>query len=157
MEGKGSGIKGQHGIQAYDGVGRMKLCLEEKGLSRRAIGFLKAAYLGMSCEVKVGDEFSHLFEVTTGLRQGCILSPLLFSLYINSFVDILREECSGQRIVALLYTDDMVLFTGEEGAMCRSLRMLKEWCEQWAIKINVKKCEVMHIRIKGVKKALKEF
>ena len=101
MEGRGSGIKGQHGIQAYDGVGRMKLwrCLEEKGLTGRAVGFLKAAYLGISCEVKVGDEYSDLFEVTTGLRQGCILSPLLFSLYINSFVDILREECSRVNII----------------------------------------------------------
>ena len=96
MEGRGSGIKGQHDIQTYDGVGRTKSwrCLEEKGLSRRAIGFLKAAYLGISC-----DEFSDLFEVTTGLRQGCILSPLLFSLYINSFVDILREECSRVNII----------------------------------------------------------
>ena len=78
--------------------------LEEEGLTGRAIGFLKAAYLGISCEVKVGDEYCDSFEVTTGLRQGCILSPLLFSLYINSFVDILREarveaECSGQGIV----------------------------------------------------------
>ena len=150
--------------KAYDRVGRTKLwrCLVEKGLSGRMIDFLKAAYLGIRCEVKVGDEFSDLFEVTTGLRQGCILSPLLFSLYINSFVDCLKEagvgvECSGQRIAALLYADDMVLFADDEDAMCRSLRILQEWCEQWAIKVNVKKCGVMHIRRKGVKKTLKEF
>ena len=98
------------------------------------IDFLKAAYLGIKCEVKVGDEFIDSFVVTTGLRQGCILSPLLFSLYINSFVDFLKEarvgvECSGQRIAALLYADDMVLFAGDEEAMCQSLRMLQEWCE----------------------------
>ena len=76
--------------------------------------------------------------MTTGLRQGCILSPLLFSLYINSFVDCLKEagvgvECSRQRIAALLYVDDMVLFAAGEEAMCRSLKMLQEWCEQWAV------------------------
>ena len=35
--------------------------------------------------------------------------------------------------------------------------MLQEWCEQWAIKVNVKKCGVMHIRKKEIKKTLKEF
>ena len=87
--------------KAYDRADRTKLwrCLVEKGLSGRMIDFLKAAYLGIRCEVKVGDEFSDSFEVTTGLRQGCILSPLLLSWYINSFVDCLKEagvgvECS---------------------------------------------------------------
>ena len=66
-------------------------------------------------------------------------------------------QCSGQKIAALLYADNMVLFAADEETMCRSLRMLQEWCEQWAVKVNVKKCGVMHIRKKGVKKALKEF
>ena len=122
----------------------------------RGISVVSAAYKAMCKIVQVR------FEVTTGLRQGCILSPLLFLLYINSFVDCLKEagvgvECSGQRIAALLYADDMVLFADDEDAMCRSLRILQEWCEQWAIKVNVKKCGVMHIRRKGVKKTLKEF
>ena len=62
--------------KAYDRVDRMKLwrCLVEKGLSGRMIDFLKAAYLGIRC-----DEFSDYWFET-----GCILSPLLFSLYINS-------------------------------------------------------------------------
>ena len=77
-------------------------------------------------------------------------------------MDSLKEarvgvEWSGQRIAALLYADDMVLFTGDEEAMFRSLRTLQEWCEQWGVKVNVKNCGVMHIRIKWVRKALKEF
>lgn len=34
-------------------------------------------------EVKVGEVHSMLFKVVCGLRQGCILLPLLFSLHIN--------------------------------------------------------------------------
>ena len=60
------------------------ICLDEKGFTERVIRFLTAAYLGIGCEVKVDNGYSDSFEVTTGLRQGCILSPLLFSLYINS-------------------------------------------------------------------------
>ena len=64
-------------------------------------------------------------------------------LYITSFVDILSEanvlEWSGQRTAASLYADDMVLFVDDEETVCQSLGMLQEWCEQWAVKINVKK------------------
>ena len=44
--------------------------------------FLRAAYADLRCEVKVGEEYSEPFVVTNGLKQRCILSPLLFSLYI---------------------------------------------------------------------------
>ena len=42
----------------------------------------------MECEVKVGKYLSEPFEVTSGLRQGCV--PLLFSLYISGAVEKLR-------------------------------------------------------------------
>ena len=53
------------------------------------------------------------FAVSRGLRQGCVLSPLLFSLYVNSLVEKLRSagvgvECRGQTVTALLYADDAV-------------------------------------------------
>ena len=61
-------------------------------------------------EVKVGEECSEPFLVTNGLKQGCILSPLLFSLYINSLTVELKKaevgvDCKGWQIPALLYAD----------------------------------------------------
>ena len=90
-----------------------------------------------------------------GLRQGCILSPLLFSLYINSLVSRLKEAevrvmCRGQFIPALMYADDAVIFADDE-VMRRGLDILAEWCEECSVKVNVEKCRVMHVRRKGVK------
>ena len=49
----------------------------------------------------MGEKCSEPFGVSCGLRQGCILSPLLFSLYVNSLVYKLKEaevgvKCEGR-------------------------------------------------------------
>ncbi len=72
------------------------------------------AYRSLTCEVKVGEMMSDSFAVSRGLRQGCILSPLLFSIYVNSLVEKLRGvgvgvQSRGRMVTALLYADDAVL------------------------------------------------
>ena len=68
--------------KAYDRVDRNKLwqCLQDSGFGGRILSFLQAAYRSLTCEVKVGEMMSDSFAVSRGLRQGCVLSPLLFSL-----------------------------------------------------------------------------
>ena len=51
----------------------------------------------MECEVRVDKVLSNPIEGTTGLRQGCVLSPLLFLLYINDMEEKLREAKVGVR------------------------------------------------------------
>ena len=77
------------------------------------------AYSAVCCEVKVGAGHSDPFEVSCGLRQGCILSPLLFSLFINSIVARLKEaevgvKCGSKLVSMLLYADDDAIFAEDE-------------------------------------------
>ena len=77
------------------------------------MNFLRAVYWGSKCEVKFGDMVSDSFGVVNGLRQGCGLSTVPFSLYINSLVSKLRTaevsvKCRDQLIPALLYADQNV-------------------------------------------------
>ena len=76
--------------------------------------------------MKVREVLSESFGMTCGLQQGCVLSPLLFSLYINSLVEKLKAagvgvECRGQLVTALLYADDAVLFADDEEGMTVSI------------------------------------
>ena len=94
--------------KAYDKVDRDKLwkCLEKLGVNSKFLWFLQSLYQGTSCQVKVGDKRIRVFDVNVGLRQGCVLSPLLFSLYINSLVEELKKsscgvECGGGVIPGL--------------------------------------------------------
>ena len=118
--------------KAYDRVDRKKLwqCLQESGFGGRILSFLQAAYRSLTCEVKVGEMMTDSFTVSRGLRQGCVLSPLLFSLYVNSLVEKLRGagvgvECRGRMVTALLYADDAVLLAENEEQVKRGLKVLE--------------------------------
>ena len=45
---------------------------------------------------------------------------------------------------------------GEE-ELRRGLGVLKEWCSEWAMKVNAEKCSVMYIRRNGVKRTTSIF
>ena len=66
------------------------------------------------CEVKVGGMNSEEFLTSVGLRQGCVLSLLLFFLYISGMVVELRGwergvKCNGVVVPGLLFADDTAL------------------------------------------------
>ena len=99
---------------------------------------------------KVNKYISEEFEVYTGLRQVCVLSPLLFFLYINSAVKRLKVEwCGVQRgneiVSGLLFADDTCLVASDVSGIRRSLDVLVEWCEEWGVEVNVAKSGIMHI------------
>ena len=143
--------------KAYDRIDRGKLwkCLESMGVSEKFLSFLQSLYAGTSCRVRVGDRQSEVLNINVGLRQGCVLSPVLFSLYINSLVDQLKStncgiECAGEIIPGLLFADDTVLLAPDESGIKKSLDVLVKWCRDWGVKINVSKSGIMHVRQKRV-------
>ena len=114
---------------------RLWECLRGYGVSGKFLVMLQALYLENSVEVKIGDKRSDHFPVSSGLRQGCVLSPLLFSLYINGLVVELKwkrcgVEYGGLLIPGLLFADDTSLFGEDVEGLERSLMVLEEWCSR---------------------------
>ena len=145
--------------KAYDRVDRQKLwkCQWQNGVRGCFLGFLKALYFDSRCQVKLLNVVSDEFGVGTGLRQGCVISPLLFSLYINSLVVELKNEacgvsCRGSLVPGLLYADDTSLFGEDAIQLKHGLVVLEKWCNEWGVRINVMKSGIIHFRSKGVKR-----
>ena len=80
------------------------------------------------------------------MRQGCILSPLLFNLYINDLPFAFQNTLSdpfvlpnGAKLNSLLYADDLIILSRSKTGLQNSLDKLSSFCTSWMIKINPKK------------------
>ena len=73
--------------KAYDTVNRnvlwKKLC--NVGVNGKMFKAIKSLYSCVSSCIRINGLKTDWFDVTTGLRQGCCLSPLLFNIFINDF------------------------------------------------------------------------
>ena len=71
--------------KAYDGIPRLALLavLKRYGVSERLCQLISMLYNKTSARVRIGDEESDLFDIETGVKQGCILSTLLFNIYMD--------------------------------------------------------------------------
>ena len=71
--------------KAFDSVHRVTLwkILKSYGIPNKFINVFKNIYFKSSCCIKTANGNTNFFEICTGVRQGCILSPVLFSLAID--------------------------------------------------------------------------
>ena len=69
--------------KAFDCVDHNKLwkILKEMGIPDHLTCLLRNLYAGQEATVRTGHGTTDWFQIATGVRQGCILSPCLFNLY----------------------------------------------------------------------------
>ena len=58
------------------------------------LSVVRSLHDGMKAEVTVDGQVAPDFEVSNGLRQGCVIAPTLFNLYFGLFIEQWRVKCS---------------------------------------------------------------
>ena len=92
--------------KAFDCMGHNKLwkILQEMGIPDHLTCLLRKLYAGQETAVRTGHGKTDWFQIGKGIRQGCILSPCLFTLYAEYIMKNvgLKEAQAGIKIVGEL-------------------------------------------------------
>ena len=141
--------------KAFDRVPRRKLfeilALDVYGVPQRLQRAIRGMYSmpisAVRSEIGVGE----WFEVHTGVRQGSVLSPLLFILLMDQVLKMTSSKLEQNgNDDAFAYADDAGLLAGSIASL---QNMIDDWCgalEEHGLKLNVEKSEVMHAKLKKV-------
>ena len=99
--------------------------------------------------VKLKNVKSDVLVTNTGAPQGCVLSPLLFTLYTNN-CESLSESCH-----IIKYADDTVIVgnisNGDESKYLDQVHSFVDWCECNYLNLNVKKTKEMFIDFRKIR------
>jgi hypothetical protein len=142
--------------KAYDCVNRDMLfkLLAGYGIPPKIINAIKAMYDGSSVSIRNGKEISAPFQVLTGVRQGCLLSCMLFDIVMDAVTRRFLEKCvaggisvlpRGEKLRALLYADDVVLFAHSRDDIDAMLQAWDSIAMEYGLETSTDKTKVMYV------------
>ena len=110
---------------------------------------LKKMYSMNKSLVKINRTFTTEFPIASGVRQGDILSPLLFNIFINDIIGEFQGSLSqapkliNQEVGGLLYADDLVILSTTQEGLQHSINKLDQYCRKWKLHVNLTKSKLM--------------
>ena len=132
--------------KAFDCVSHSKLwkILKEMGIPDHLTCLLRNLYAGQEATGRTGHGITDWFQIGKIVRQGCILSPCLLSLYAEYIMrNAGLEEAqagikvAGRNINNLRYADDTTLMAESEEELKSHLMKVKEESEKVGFKLNI--------------------
>ena len=130
--------------KAYDSVDRslMYLKLRSVGLGGKELKLIQSMYFNDCVQVRIQEGLSAPLWFEKGVKQGCSLSPLLFSLYMAGLGQALHESRLGirmgrQYVSALFFADDLVLVSRSRRTGMESLiDIVVNFCKDMKMKLS---------------------
>ena len=157
--------------KAYDTVNRPALwgVLQHIGISAKLQRLIRDLHTGTRSSVRAYGDVSEHFDVNRGVRQGCILAPALFNIFLDHVLRIALDQSSGgvkvrysidgdvsvktierpneveELILSLLYADDMAIVCDDKDDLERTVVRLDEVLQRWCLDVSPEKTEVLTI------------
>ena len=105
-------------------------------------------YLNQKMRIRWGETTTSLFNVSNGVKQGGVLSPILFSIYIDELFVQLKQAGLGCYIGHLFagivgYADDINLLAPTKAALSKKLDITNQFGVEFKIKFNPDKSKLV--------------
>ena len=100
--------------------------------------------------ISVGDKITTAFRINQGVRQGCILSPLLFNIFLSDVPNYLNDGdtrpvsiTDNENLSSLIWADDLLLLSETETGLNNMLKNLKRYSDANLMQVNLDKTKCM--------------
>ena len=116
------------------------------GIRGLALAWL-TSYLGRRKQrVVLNGKVSDWVPVVSGTPEGGLISPLLFSLYVNDLPSAVTANC-------LMFADDVKIFRkvkthSDVLALQKDIDSVSQWAADWRLNLNPTKCKLFKITLK---------
>ena len=145
--------------KAFDWVNRAVLwnTLRKAGVGGKMLQVLQSMYRTVKACVRCPDTLTEFFDCPCGVRQGCVLSPTLFSFLINELaLEMAQKGLHGiqlspdiVQILILLFADDVVLSSYSVFGLQNQIDVLKQFADNSCMKVNLDKTKIIVFRKGG--------
>ena len=133
--------------KAFDSVNRNALwaVLRKSDVNGKLYRTLKGIYASVSACVCDKCSYTNFFECPRGVKQGCLLSPLMFSFFVNELaVEVSRNGKHGIQMIpgdieifVLLFADDVILMSSTPAGLQNQLNHLKNEADHLYLSVNL--------------------
>ena len=139
--------------KAYDSVWREGMWQIAKyyGVPRQIVEMLRDYYNGSSSCVRIDGGQGDWFPINTGLRQGCVMSPSLFNIYMDAMMGQVIGGTPGgvmvgsERVTDLDFADDVALMADTWMLLVEMVMSMEQVTQRFGINISVNKSEILYI------------
>jgi hypothetical protein len=114
----------------------------------KLLGAVKAMYGNSRACVRMNGATSNTFSISSGVRQGCVMSPWLFNVFMDACMrratdDSLGVKVGSMNVCRLLYADDSVLLAESSTDLQKLVDLVSGACKEMHLSVNVPKTKVV--------------
>ena len=140
--------------KAFDSIHRETLwaILRSYGVPKKIVTLIKSFYTDFECALLLNNKATDSFAVKSGVRQGCIISPILFLVAIDW---VMRKTTSDRsrgitwgmfsKLEDLDFADDIALLSPKQEHMQEKTTRLCDFASQTGLQINARKTKEMRL------------
>ena len=118
--------------------------MHKVGIPKHEIRKIANLYYKQMAKIKCNSGMTDNIIISKGVRQGCILSPILFNLYsemlMKEALDVDDDiKINGEMITTIRYADDTAVIAPSQEILQRMMNKIFMACKNYGMKLNVKK------------------
>ena len=121
------------------------------GYPEKIVRILENAYRDTFSAVRVDGDVTDWFNTVVGVLQGCVLSPLLFNIFLEAIIAMALDNTDsgagigGELLTDLRFADDIALLAEERNGLQSSLDNIVAVSRKMGMRLNTAKTEIQYL------------